>query len=169
MVFALTFTIKIPTASGYIHLGDSMIYLAACLLPWPYAFLAAAVGGAMSDFAGGYVLYIIPTFIIKGLISLPFSAKEEKIVTKRNGFMVILSGVITVAGYYLAQVFVFAYTTAGTQQSFAGLLLSGKTWISALSGIPENIIQAVGSAAAFLIIGFALDKVKIKSKMNKML
>ena len=36
--------IPIPTG-GYIHLGDALIYLAACLLPAPYAVGAAMVGG----------------------------------------------------------------------------------------------------------------------------
>ena len=29
---------------GYLHFGDSMIYIAACVLPLPYACAAAAVG-----------------------------------------------------------------------------------------------------------------------------
>lgn len=40
--------IPIPTG-GYIHLGDALIYLAACLLPAPYAVGAAMVGAG----AGG--------------------------------------------------------------------------------------------------------------------
>ena len=37
----------IPTGinGGYIHFGDSLIYLAAAILPTPYALAAAAVGG----------------------------------------------------------------------------------------------------------------------------
>ena len=38
---AYMFHIPIPTG-GYIHLGDALIYLAACLLPAPYAAAAAA-------------------------------------------------------------------------------------------------------------------------------
>ena len=34
--------IPIPTG-GYIHLGDTLIYLAACLLPFPYAAAAATI------------------------------------------------------------------------------------------------------------------------------
>ena len=40
--------IPIPTG-GYIHLGDALIYLAACLLPAPYAAAAAAIGAGMAD------------------------------------------------------------------------------------------------------------------------
>ena len=38
--------IPIPTG-GYIHLGDALIYLAACLLPAPYAVGAAMVGARL--------------------------------------------------------------------------------------------------------------------------
>ena len=34
---------------GYIHFGDTLIYLAAVFLPRPYAFAAAAIGGGMAD------------------------------------------------------------------------------------------------------------------------
>ena len=40
--------IPLPTG-GYIHLGDALIYLAACLLPVPYAAAAAAVGAGLAD------------------------------------------------------------------------------------------------------------------------
>ena len=53
MTFALTFSVRIPMPSGgYIHLGDAMIYLSACILPFPYAIAAAGIGGAqISDIA----------------------------------------------------------------------------------------------------------------------
>ena len=34
---------------GYIHFGDALIYVAAVLLPRPYALVAAAVGGGLAD------------------------------------------------------------------------------------------------------------------------
>ena len=40
--------IPIPTG-GYIHVGDALIYLAACLLPAPYAVGAAMVGAGLAD------------------------------------------------------------------------------------------------------------------------
>lgn len=38
--------IPIGLNGGYLHFGDSLIYLAAALLPTPYALAAAAIGGA---------------------------------------------------------------------------------------------------------------------------
>ena len=34
---------------GYIHFGDALIYIAAVLLPRPYALAAAAIGGGLAD------------------------------------------------------------------------------------------------------------------------
>ena len=41
----------IPTGinGGYIHFGDSLIYIAAALLPTPYAHASAAIGGGLAD------------------------------------------------------------------------------------------------------------------------
>ena len=35
LVFVLTYTLKVPTPTGYVHIGDAAIYLAACVLPTP--------------------------------------------------------------------------------------------------------------------------------------
>ena len=47
LITVCTAFIKIPTGinSGYLHFGDSMIYIAGCILG-PWAALAAAVGGS---------------------------------------------------------------------------------------------------------------------------
>ena len=57
--------------------------------------------------------------------------------------MTVLSGLITVFGYLIAE---------GLMYSFA----------SAWTSVPFSIIQATGSAIIFIIIGYALDKVNIQ-------
>ena len=57
--------------------------------------------------------------------------------------MTLVSGLITVFGYLLAE---------GLMYSFA----------SALTSVPFSIIQAVGSAIVFILMGCALDSVKIQ-------
>ena len=41
--------IPVGVNGGYIHFGDSLIYIAATLLPTPYALAAAAIGGGLAD------------------------------------------------------------------------------------------------------------------------
>jgi len=72
MVFVLTFTLKVPVpyTSGYIHLGDSMIYLSVIVLGPVYGAFASGVGSMLADLLAGYVQYAIPTLIIKSLMAL---------------------------------------------------------------------------------------------------
>lgn len=46
-VFTAYVSIKTGINDGYLHFGDSMIYLASCILPMPYAMAAAAIGGRL--------------------------------------------------------------------------------------------------------------------------
>ena len=70
LVFAATAFFKIPVSvtQGYIHLGDGFILLGAALLGTP-AIAAAAIGSMLADLLGGYTMYILPTFIIKGAVA----------------------------------------------------------------------------------------------------
>lgn len=70
LVFVTTYTIKIPIpfTQGYIHGGDSMIFVAAILLGWKYGALAGGLGSAMADLLGGYAHWVLPTLIIKTIM-----------------------------------------------------------------------------------------------------
>ena len=49
LVFVFTFTFKIPLGTGYTHLGDMMIFLAAWLLGGKKAAPAAGLGACLAD------------------------------------------------------------------------------------------------------------------------
>jgi uncharacterized membrane protein len=44
---AYLFHIQTGLNGGFIHLGDTFIYLAACVLPAPFAMIAAALGAGL--------------------------------------------------------------------------------------------------------------------------
>ncbi|MBQ8044666.1 MAG: ECF transporter S component, partial [Clostridia bacterium] len=46
---AYIFHIPVPLTGGYIHIGDGIIYLAATILPTPYAIIGAMIGGGLAD------------------------------------------------------------------------------------------------------------------------
>lgn len=155
LVAVATMFISIPTGKGYIHVGDSMVYLAGCLLG-PYGAIAAAIGGALADSLKGYFVWALPTAIIKACNSVPFimasamyvkQKKQHKIIHLSTLLMTLVSGVITVVGYF-----------------FAGWILHGLAY--GLSEILGNTIQAVGSAIVFIVIGYALDAAKIQKYLN---
>lgn len=67
LIFAGTYFFKIPTgfANGYTHLGDGLLILAVLILGWKRGTIAAAIGMGLSDFIGGYFIWVIPTVIFK--------------------------------------------------------------------------------------------------------
>lgn len=150
LIFVLTMFVKVPVASGYVHFGDALAYICALVLGSPYALIAAALGEGLADIAGGYVMYFPATVIIKCLIVLPFVLTRKKnngkYLTSVTAFLTILAGVITVGGYFIAD------------------LIIDKSY--AVVDIPGNLIQAVGSAIAFMLIALALDKSNINDKIN---
>ena len=131
---------------GYIHRGDSLIYLAAALLPKPYAILAASIGGGMADLLTA-PMWTVPTLIIKALIVLPLSSNASKIVSKRNIVGPLISFLISGTGYYIADAVLFG-TKAAILASFSG-----------------SFIQSIGSAVVFYVLGTALDKIGIKARL----
>ncbi len=66
LVMVATMFLKVPTPTGYVHLGDGVIFAAALALgPWPAA-SAGALGSALADLFAGYGVWAPWTFVIKG-------------------------------------------------------------------------------------------------------
>lgn len=157
MIAVMTAFVQIKTPTGgYVHPGDSMIYLTASFLPMPYAVAASAIGGGIADLLV-YPETLIYTVIIKALNSLFFSSKGDKILTKRNALMTIPSGLVTIVGYSLSKLI---------RQLLAGDSFHSAI-VTALWKAPENTIQAVASALIFFLIAAAFDKADIKKRMLK--
>lgn len=140
---AYLFHIPFGTSGGYIHIGDAVIYLAATLLPTPYAMLAGGLGGALADLLTAPI-WAPATFIIKMLITLPMTFQKSKIINRHNVLGAVSAGIISILGYYVAECIIYGSTTA------------------VLPSMVGNLIQAIGSACVFLILGHALDRVHIK-------
>ncbi len=143
---------SIGLGEGYIHFGDCFIYISACVLPFPYCLIAGALGGALADILGGYAVWAIPTAIIKILIVLPFALvcrnnESNKILNKRTVLMPVISGAITILGYFVAECIL--YSVASATLSIIG-----------------NSIQAVASGVLFYIVATALDKINFKRRIN---
>lgn len=135
--------IKIPSIhQGYFHLGDTVILIAAWLLPFGDAFVVAAFGSLVSDLLAGYALYAPATFIAKGgmvlIVHLIRKYKKDKYR--------LLSGIVAelfmVFAYYLFEAILFTPSVA-------------------LLTVPMNVAQgAVGLFAALLMIQ-TIQKMKV--------
>ncbi len=94
LIFATTFAIRIPVpfTQGYIHPGDSMIFIGVLILGWRNGAIAAGMGSALSDLLAGYTQYILPTLIIKGLMAVFMGLALEKSNNNKKS-IVALSGI----------------------------------------------------------------------------
>ena len=59
------FRIPIPMTQGYVHLGDTMIFLGVLLLGKKEGSAAAGLGSALADILGGYAFWAPWTLLIK--------------------------------------------------------------------------------------------------------
>lgn len=146
VVTAYMLHIPIPTG-GYVHLGDTLIYLAACLLPAPYAVAAAAIGAGLADLLTA-PMWALPTLVIKAVIVLFFSSRTERILCRRSCAAVILAGLFSPAAYALA-----GCAMAGTMAAFVPQFVG-------------TLAQGIGSGALFLAVAPALDGVKLKERVR---
>ena len=100
MICLATFLHITVGISGYIHLGDAVIYLAAALLPNPYAAAAAAVGAGLADVLVAPV-WAPFTVAIKAVMVFCFTAKKDRILCRRNLLAPWFAGLVCIGGYYI--------------------------------------------------------------------
>lgn len=147
LVFVITAYLHIPTYNGYVHCGDGFIFIAACILPTPYAVAVGVLGAMLADLLTGFAIWAPGSMIIKGLLALLFTCKSNKIITKRNFIMLLPAALISAVGYYLYEALIIG------------------SFVASLSGIPASLVQAVASSIVFVAIGTAMDKYDIKKKI----
>ncbi len=139
--------IPLPTG-GYIHVGDALIYLAACLLPMPWAAAAGAVGGALADLLTA-PMWAPATFVVKALICLPFSPKGNKLLKGRNLVAMVIAGLVSPTLYGFVNVW------------FA------QSWVAFAPQFLGTLIQSVGSGVVFVVLAAAGDKAGLKRRLER--
>jgi len=148
VVFVFTAYLHIPSHTGYTHIGDGVIYLAACLLPLPYAMFVGAGGALLADCLTGYAIWAPGSVIIKTVAVLFFSRKSKKIICWRNILALLPACAVCIGGYYLYEA-----------------LITGN-FAAPLAGIPGYITQSVLSSIFFIAVGLAMDKLNVKQMIN---
>ena len=101
LVFVMTYVPKlpVPVTGGYVHLGDGAIFLAALLLG-PLGVPAAAIGSGLSDILGGYLVYALPTMVIKAAVALLAWKLWREGSWLRAVIAFVLAEAAMVAGYF---------------------------------------------------------------------
>lgn len=139
--------IPVGANGGYVHFGDTLIYLAATILPMPYAMAAGAIGGGIADLLTAPA-WTLATVIIKALLVIPFTSKGPTILNRRNYVAPVIAYFISHIGYFIAEAIMFGFEAA------------------LLSGLAGGLVQSGGSMIFFLLLGQTLDRINLKSKVE---
>ena len=142
--------LHIPTGIGHVNLGDVVILVASYILG-PFAAIAAAIGSALADLAAGYPQYIIPTFLIKGIMGLVAGLimkrnSENKVPLLRKSIAAVIAELIMAAGYFGFESLPFMY---------------GVT--AALGSVGPNFIQAAAAIVGAIPLTYVrfFDRIRI--------
>lgn len=154
LVLLATYIIRIPSpfTQGYVHLGDTMIFLSVLLLGKKGGTVAAGLGSALADLLGGYAAYAPWTLIIKGLMAFTMGIFIE-IVTKRK------KNHIKVFGVPVAEI--FGMVLAGIEMVVGYILVDGVfagNFMAGVLGAPMNIGQFVVGLILATVLAASLYK-----------
>lgn len=145
LVFVATYFIKLPVSitQGYIHLGDGFILLGACLLGTP-AIPAAAIGSMLADLLGGYTVYCLPTFLIKGAVA---AVAVWAFARKRPAWLrlclLTVAELVMAAGYFVVEWLVLGYGLA-----------------AALGAVVPNLVQGASGVIVAAVLLPLMDRVR---------
>lgn len=150
LVLVATIAIRIPTpmTQGYVHLGDSMIFLGVMILGKRDGAVAAGLGSALADILGGYASFAPWTFLIKFAMAFVTGIFFDKSAATRKptGFTVldivgmVCGGAVMAGGYFVVE-----WVMVGNA-------------VTAAAEIPLNIGQFVVGAVIASALSAALRK-----------
>ena len=158
LVLVATMSIRIPSpfTHGYVHLGDSMIFLSVLLLGKKGGAAASGLGSCLADLCGGYGMYAPWTLLIKAVMAFIMGAFIERMIKRDKKRIKILGiPVIELTGMTLAGLeMVVGY--GFVDGFFAGNLLTG------FLGAPMNVAQFVTGMILAGLLAAALYRTPAK-------
>lgn len=116
---------KLPFQCLQAGVGAVTSWILCCPLGIP----AAAVGSMLSDLIGGYMVYVLPTFLIKGLVALvawKLCRKDQPLLALLS---FLLAEAVMVLGYFLLEWALYGVASAAAAigpnvvQGIAGVLI----------------------------------------------
>ena len=113
LVVIATAVLKVPTAIGFVNLGDGVIFASAAVLG-PLAAAVGGVGSAIADILAGYAVYAPATLVIKALMGF-LAAKliaDAGRFSLRSVLVYGLAEIVMIAGYFAFESFVYGVAAA---------------------------------------------------------
>lgn len=172
MTYVATRLIEIPYnilgigPSGLVHLGDSVVFIAAILLGKRKAAIAAAIGMTLFDLTSPYAIWAPVTLIAKGgmayicgLIAYSRGKKGDGIIN--NIIATVVSGIYMILVYFLGGIILTLLTVKSISFEYAVY--------SNILMITGNVIQIVAGMVVALPISTTLAKALPKAgiELNK--
>ena len=165
LVCLATYALKVPNpfTQGYVHLGDTFIFISVLTLGKKNGAIASAVGAALADIFGGYAIFAVGTFIAKGLMAWvmgTFIEMGAHKATESDKDVRILSHspyeIIAMVLGGLAEVIIYVFVNAAVYGNLNVGLLS----------IPGNIGQFVCSMIVAVVLVHALLKTPVSKYLT---
>lgn len=135
-VFTAFVNVRLPIAAngGLIHLGNVPLFIGAIIFGRRTGAICGGIGMGLFDLLSGWTAWAPFTLVIVGLMGYVVGAVTEK----HEGFWwnalaIAAACVIKVAGYYVAEGFIYG------------------SWIAPAASIPGNLVQ-IGAAAVVVLL-----------------
>jgi uncharacterized membrane protein len=146
-VATMMIQVPFPATGGYFNLGDAVVVATALLFGPIIGAIAGGLGSGLADLLGGWMLFVIPTTIIKGMEGYIVGYIAGDPVNRsfmKTIIAWIAGGVVIVVGYFIAEAF---FLGMGIEAALAEMII--------------NIPQAIGSGLGVLIALAVKDRLKL--------
>ncbi len=160
-VATMLIAIPVPFTNGYIHLGDSMVFLSVIILGWRYGAIVAGAGASMADIFLGYVHWAPWTFLIKGAMALVMGLAMEKTMKSRKNTSLTL--IITIALWAMFNMAVAQIVNYEGIHRPSNLLGAGDGNLSAVGDLVNSIqlklmFMAIAIPVMLIIVSVVIRK-----------
>ena len=157
MVLAVTSLIKVPTYMGVLHIGDSMVFVAAVLLGRKKSLAASAIGMCLFDVLNGYLLWAPFTLVIKGVMAYISAVIAHRSDYNGDSFWnnmlaFTMAGIWMVGAYYIGGAIILSLLSGAEN------VMMSESLVIALKDIPTNVFQVVLGMAIALPLCKPLKK-----------
>lgn len=149
-VATMVLPIPIPGTTGYINLGDGIIFLSVFILGWKHGAFAGGVGAGLADLLLGSAVWAPWTLAVKAgmAIIVGLSAEHHPKALDRKilgapvyGVLAMIAAVAWMAcGYYIAEGVIYG------------------NWVAPIIGLPWNLLQGIVGMVLACVLGLALEK-----------
>lgn len=147
-VCTMILPIPIPMTTGYVNLGDGILFLSVMLVGWKYGAFAGGVGAALADLLLGSAAWAPWTLVIKAgmamiagkMMDIGGEHKSKLSVPVSGWLGMLVATVFMAGGYYVAE----------------GVLYGN--WVAPAIGLPWNLVQGTVGTVVACLLTHALKK-----------